>query len=105
MPLRRFYRRRFLNRRGFNAGAYVLADCRVESYRPVGRAGGKPEHSIDAYLTVADCGRIATLDFCVHRDAEVANALYKARLLRDVLVDFTAALEAAVDGRRALSDG
>ena len=30
MPLRPFYRRRFLNRRGFHAGAYVLAECSLD---------------------------------------------------------------------------
>lgn len=104
MPLRPFYRRRFLNRRGFHAGAYVLAECRLDSYRPAGPAGGRREHWIDASVTVADCGRIATLDFCVHDEAQVANALHKARLLRDVLVDFTAALEAAAEQRRALNE-
>jgi hypothetical protein len=101
MPFRRFYRRRFLNRRGYHAGAYVLADCQIETYRP---QGGNPRHSIDAYLIVGDCGRVSTLDFCIDSEAQARNALYKARLLRDVLVDFTDALESAVEERRGPSD-
>jgi len=64
-----------------------------EVFRP---AGGDAQYSIEASLTVADCGRIATLDFAVNDEAAARNALYKARLLRDVLDDFTAALETAV---------
>lgn len=97
MTTKRFYRRRFLNRRGFHAGAYVLADCQVDVFRPV---SGAPQYSIDAQLTVADCGRIATIDFAAGDEAAARNALHKARLLRDVVVDFTAALEATVDDWR-----
>jgi hypothetical protein len=53
-------------------------------------------------VMVADCGRIATLDFCAHSEASAANSLHKARLLRDILVDFTAALESSVDDWREL---
>jgi len=97
MTTKRFYRRRFLNRRGFHAGAYVLADCRLDSFRST---DGPTRYSIDAELTIADCGRVATLDFCVSDDRAARNALYKARLLRDIVVEFTTALEAAVDDWR-----
>jgi len=50
-----FYRRRFLNRRGHHAGAYLIAECGTETYRDF------PE--LSAYLTLADCGRVITLDF------------------------------------------
>jgi len=93
MATKRFYRRRFLNRRSFHAGAYVIADCRIESH-PHARDGQK--HSVEAVLTSADCGHITGLDFTVDRARDVDNALYKARLLRDVVNDFTAALETAV---------
>ena len=97
MTTKRFYRRRFLNRRGFHAGAYVIADCKVETYRP---QGGSPEYSVRAEITIADCRRVVTIDFDVMDDADAQNSLDKARLLRDVLVDFTAALEAADENRR-----
>lgn len=94
MSTSRFYRRRFLNRRGHHAGAYVLADCQLDAYRPKDRPA---TYAVDAVLTVADCGRVATLDFAVHSEASARNALYKARLLRDVVVEFITALEAAGD--------
>ena len=62
MTTKRFYRRRFLNKRGFHAGAYVLASCEVDVFAP---SGGDPTYTVDAELTVADCARITTLDFCV----------------------------------------
>jgi hypothetical protein len=99
MTTQRFYRRRFLNRRGFHAGAYVLADCQVETFR---RPNAAPQHSIDADLTIADCGRVVTIDFCVSNEAAARNALHKARLLREVVVDFTESLEAAVEEWREL---
>lgn len=93
MSTTRFYRRRFLNRRGHHAGAYVLAECKVETYR---RCGETAQHSVDADITVADCRHILTLDFCADDEASARNSLHKARLLRDVVVEFTATLEAAV---------
>jgi hypothetical protein len=101
MATKRFYRRRFLNQRGFHAGAYVLADCQIEAFRP---KTGPPQYSVDAYLTVADCGRIATLDFSVDSERSAANALHKARLLRDLMTEFTAALESSVDEWRDRQD-
>lgn len=101
MTTKRFYRRRFLNRRGFHAGAYVLAICEVEAYRP---KNGPATCTIDAEFTIADCGRIATLDFCVNSEPAAQNALHKARLLCDILIDFTAALEGAVADWHELSN-
>lgn len=94
MTTKRFYRRRFLNRRGFHAGAYVIADCRIDIFNP---KGGPPKHSIEAGVTIADCNRVASLDFTVYDQAAARNSLHKARLLRDVLIEFTSALETAVD--------
>lgn len=99
MATKRFYRRRFLNRRGFHAGAYVLANCEVEVFRP---KSGPASYSIDAEFTVADCGRIASLDFCVNSEPAAQNALHKARMLRDVMIGFTTALENAVADWREL---
>jgi len=91
MAARRFYRRRFLNRRGFHAGAYVLADCRVLAPR------GKQERpEVDAELTIADCSRVVTLDLSAYSKADARNSLQKARLLRTIINDFTDAFEEAV---------
>jgi hypothetical protein len=95
--MRRFYRRTFLNRRGQHGGAYVLADISSE------RAPAGDRAWLDAELTIADCGRVVTLDFDITRRRDAANALYKARLLRDVLVAFADALEAA--GKEWESEG
>lgn len=92
MTCARFYRRRFLNRRGHHAGAYIIADIGVER----GRGPNSPEE-IDASLTIADCSRIATLDFSASSPSELSNALFKARALLAVVTDFTAALEDAAD--------
>jgi hypothetical protein len=93
MTTKRFLRRRFLNRRGFHAGAYVLASCEVDEFCSRDVA---PRYTVDADLTVADCGRIVSLDFCVGTERDARNALYKVRLLRDVVDDFTDAMEAAI---------
>lgn len=97
MTTKRFYRRRFLNRRGQHAGAYVIADCRIDTFNP---KGGPRQYSIEAGVTIADCNRVANLDFHVYDEAAASNALHKARLLRDILVEFTDALEVAVDDWR-----
>lgn len=89
MPRTRFYRRRFLNRRGYHAGAYVLADIVVDKLR------NEDQEDIEALLTISDCSRVTTLDFYSDDRRSMANALYKARNLQTVVNDFVAALEAA----------
>lgn len=91
---RYLYRRRFLNRRGHHAGAYVVAEITVDRW-------GDNDSHVDASLTVADCSRIATLDFDVYSHSDATNALHKARLLRDLLIDYTDALERACADREA----
>lgn len=93
MATGRFYRRRFLNLRGHHAGAYVIAEVRLYRRSPSGIARSE----VDAGLTIADCNRIASLDFNGYDDASVSNALHKARLLREVVCDFVDALEAAAE--------
>jgi hypothetical protein len=85
------YRRRFLNRPGHHAGAYAIAEVRVY-------AGRKKRHGhVSASLAIADCSRVVDLDFYASDEASAANAVYKARLLRDIVVDFTNAYERAID--------
>lgn len=88
---KRFYRRRFLNRRGHHAGAYVIADVDVETFE----SSAVQRTQVTAFLTVADCGRIATLDFDVQDAKAAGNALHKARLLRDVVDGLTDALRSS----------
>lgn len=92
MATSRFYRRRFLNRRGFHAGAYVLAECRVLSER--GKDGNR--RYVDADLTIADCSRVVSLDLSAYSKADARNSLHKARLLRAIIDDFTDSFEDAV---------
>ena len=84
-----FYRRRFLNRRGHHAGAFVLAECKVDTWQD--RA------AVDAFLTIADCSRVVTLDLSGATTSDISNALFKARTLRDTLVDLTVTLEHMAD--------
>lgn len=88
--MNRFYRRRFLNRRGHHTGAYVLADVTIETVR----ADERP--FVCAHLAVADCGRVADLDFDVNDADEARNALIKVLRLREAVDGFAAALEGAI---------
>ncbi|MFI6423872.1 hypothetical protein [Promicromonospora sp. NPDC050880] len=102
MAFRRFYRRTFLNLRGHHAGAYALADITVEPGFDPDERGRR----VSARLSVADCGRVVTIDLDADTPAEARNALHKARLLRDVAGQVAEALERAIheaelDGRAA----
>ena len=90
-----FYRRCFLNRRGQHGGAFVLADLHLEKYV----ADDQPLHDVAAFVTIADCSRVVSLDFDVHTVVDAQNALHKARVLRRVINEFVDALERAVADR------
>lgn len=90
MSIRKFYRRRFLNLRGHHQGAHVIANVRVAKC-----LNDENRRYVDAMLTIADCSRTVQLDFDSFERDDLANSLHKARLLRDTVVDFTAALERA----------
>lgn len=93
MAFRRFYRRAFLNKRGHHAGAYALADIVLDEPFMNSSDG---THRVEGVFTVADCSRVANLNFEAETYGEAANALHKARLLHAMLGDFVVALEAAV---------
>lgn len=80
------YRRQFLNRRGHHAGAYVLAECKLARWQE--------RLELEAFVTISDCSRVVTLDLGGATRTEISNALFKARVLRDILVEVTASLEA-----------
>lgn len=67
----------------------MLAECKIETWQD--RAG------LDAFVTIADCSRVVTLDLSGATTSEISNALFKARILRDTLVDLTATLERMAD--------
>ena len=83
----RYYTRRFLNKRGFHAGAYVLACVEDTSKRREARVWPTIE------LTLADCGRQISLDFSTD-PTDLANSLHKVDVLVDTLTRFRAALVA-----------
>lgn len=81
----RYYTRRFLNKRGFHAGAYVLALVEDTSKRTDDRVW------TDLELTISDCGRQISLSFDV-TPSDLANSLYKVDVLVSTLTKFRAAL-------------
>ena len=71
----RSYRRRFLNKRGHHAGAYVLAEVSLD--RDAYNDGtGIP--SLTAWMTISDCARVAELDFVMDKFRDASNALAEA---------------------------
>ena len=89
----RLYIRRFLNKRGHHAGAYILVAVEDTTKR---KAEGHDWTDIE--FTITDCGRQVSLSFDV-TPGELANSLYKVDLLRDALDRFRTAL--VVEGRLA----
>jgi len=84
---RRFYRRRWLNSPGYNSHAHVLAQIK-RFPRTKGDAG-----TIDAFFSVGDCSRVATLEFFMGDDVqEEANQLRKAIAFAEMATDFRDAL-------------
>jgi len=91
MSTRRLYRRRFLNRPGHHAGAYAIAQVRVYAGRK------KRKGYVSATLAIADCSRVVELDFYAGDESGAANALHKARLLREIVTEFSEAYELAIE--------
>ena len=84
MPTR-YYTRRFLNRRGHHAGAYVLASVEDTSRHP------DDSTWTDVDFVLSDCGRQIRLDFEADT-ANLANSLHKIDVLLETLTRFRAAL-------------
>jgi hypothetical protein len=91
VPTYRFYVRRFLNRRGHYAGAYVLASVRDTSRE----RGSYVEPDVE--FTLADCNRVVSLDFPLSSESSRRNSLAKAAVLADVTARFKEALEAEAE--------
>lgn len=88
-----FHHRRFLNKPGHHRGAYVLAEVALESHYP---SDASAPRFVSAYLTVADCARMATLDFDATTVAEARNAVHKVEVLQTALAEFRRALVEAI---------
>jgi hypothetical protein len=94
----RFYIRRFLNRPGHFAGAYVLASV------PDTTDWNDPDARPWIEFELADGSRRVSLEFSLQSRPERRNSLYKARLLLRAVEAFVAALEEEVrlaDAREA----
>jgi hypothetical protein len=91
VPTYRFYVRRFLNRRGHQAGAYLLASVRDTSRE----RGSYVEPDVE--FDLADCNRVVSLDFPLYTERERRNSLAKVALLADVVARFRDALEAEAE--------
>ena len=83
--------RRFLNRGGHHAGAYVVAavpdsaSCRIKDCSHL--------FCGTLVLDIADCSRVVHLDFDLDTAARRRNSLHKINTLVDVLTRFRDALE------------
>ncbi len=86
--------RKFLNKRGYHAGAYVLAEVEDSTKHKKGKHGWPYVH-VD--LTLADCSRVVSFDFDLSTAGQRANSLHKVDLMIATLIKFRAALQAEVD--------
>jgi hypothetical protein len=84
----RYYRRKFLNREGFHAGAYVLAT--VKATTKYGQ------------LRITDCDRTIDLECDVATPGQLRNTKHKLDVLIEALTSLRAALvDAAADRNSA----
>lgn len=94
-----FYIRRWLNKERHHAGAHVIAEVRVRTWK--GHDKEKKKYvSVDADLTIADCNRTVTLDFGAYGDSfdrDKKNVRYKVNTLRHSINQFLDAVEQAYD--------
>lgn len=86
--------RKFLNKPGFHAGAYVLAEVEDSTKHKKGKHGWPYVH-VD--LTLADCSRVVSFDFNLSSAQDRANSLHKIDVLVDSLTQFRDALQAESD--------
>jgi hypothetical protein len=86
--------RKFLNKPGFHAGAYVLAEVEDSTKRKKGKHGWPYVH-VD--LTLADCSRVVSFDFDLSSAKQRANSLHKIDILVESLTQFRDALRAEAD--------
>jgi hypothetical protein len=95
--------RRFLNRRGFHAGAFIQAV--VPDSTTCREAGCQHRWCVDPVLRISDCYRVASFDFDLDTPGARQNSLYKIDVLIETLIQFREALtlEAgrAADGSRS----
>ncbi|HED05893.1 MAG TPA: hypothetical protein ENI61_04320 [Ignavibacteria bacterium] len=85
-----YYKRTFLNRKSYHAGAFILAKILKETYTHTHKKTKKKvnEVSYEVNLDIADCSRIISLDIDLYSKREAANSLRKLDILISTLVEF-----------------
>lgn len=86
--------RKFLNRKGYHAGAYIIAEVEDSSRFKGDEAGWGYIHTD---LTLADCGRSVSFEFPLSTAGHRRNSLRKLDIMIDTLSRFREALEAEAD--------
>ena len=96
----RFYSRRFLNKRRYHGGAYIIAEVTTTTNKD---KDGEWT-SLDGRLTISDCSRVVTLDFDYWEGGlsslnqnDKDNLRFKVKNLREVVDGFCDSLEAAIE--------
>ncbi len=82
--------RRFLNRPGYHAGAYVLAEVEDSTNVKKDRNGRWPW--VDITLVLSDCDRVVSYDFNLETASGRSNSLHKIDLLVETLSRFRDAM-------------
>ena len=78
-----YWKRKWLNRKGFESTAFVYATVNE-----------RWNQWLDGGITISDCSRQITLDFMSSDDADFKNCLYKLDTLIEVLQEYRDAYEA-----------
>jgi len=90
MSDRVYYKRQFLNSEDYGGSAIIEANVH-EVY-------SSGEYiNVDAEFSIADCGRMITLDFSVSNEESRENALLKIRRLKSAVNEFEVALRGQLD--------
>lgn len=85
-----FYRRKWLNRPGFQAGAHVIAEVERNDY-----SDGTTNYYHQ--LRIADCDRVVSFSLDDHSPEERSNTLFKLDTLVSTLIDFRHAVAKSFD--------
>ena len=76
-----FYRREFINRKGYHTSAHILMDISVEN-----------KNWWDVVFDIGDCSRIVSLSLGIDDKKERTNSLYKIKKLKESIIGFEKAL-------------
>lgn len=84
-----YRKRKFLNKKGYQSGAYVFADVERNESKYKNHKG-KKIHYIHHYFNfkLSDCDRVISLDFDIGSNGEFKNSLHKLDVISDTLKEF-----------------